>query len=158
MRISDWSSDVCSSDLLGFATLTSISGYSKSTTLISIDATFGFTPSSRGVQYIAHDTTRAFSQELSLSSNSNDLIGYTLGLYYYDAYGYFDPLRVVVDVPVAPPALDLAIYGRQDSEAYAAFGEIFVKPIDRLSQIGRAHVELQSLMRTSYAVLCLKKK
>src|SRR3546814_3402064 len=25
-------------------------------------------------------------------------------------------------------------------------------------QIGRAHVELQSLMRTSYAVFCLKKK
>src|SRR3546814_5167232 len=28
----------------------------------------------------------------------------------------------------------------------------------RLLQIGRAHVELQSLMRTSYAVFCLKKK
>src|SRR3546814_1920693 len=27
-----------------------------------------------------------------------------------------------------------------------------------LSQIGRAHVELQSLMRISYAVFCLKKK
>src|SRR3546814_3205880 len=28
----------------------------------------------------------------------------------------------------------------------------------RTSQIGRAHVELQSLMRISYAVFCLKKK
>src|SRR3546814_9785345 len=28
----------------------------------------------------------------------------------------------------------------------------------RLKQIGRAHVELQSLMRISYAVFCLKKK
>src|SRR3546814_5597149 len=27
-----------------------------------------------------------------------------------------------------------------------------------ISQIGRAHVELQSLMRISYAVFCLKKK
>src|SRR3546814_7355465 len=27
-----------------------------------------------------------------------------------------------------------------------------------LAEIGRAHVELQSLMRTSYAVFCLKKK
>src|SRR3546814_10207851 len=28
----------------------------------------------------------------------------------------------------------------------------------RLDQIGRAHAELQSLMRISYAVFCLKKK
>src|SRR3546814_4361440 len=28
----------------------------------------------------------------------------------------------------------------------------------RIEQIGRAHSELQSLMRTSYAVFCLKKK
>src|SRR3546814_4470248 len=28
----------------------------------------------------------------------------------------------------------------------------------RFDQIGRAHVELQSLMRNSYAVFCLKKK
>src|SRR3546814_10102596 len=29
---------------------------------------------------------------------------------------------------------------------------------DGVAQIGRAHVELQSLMRISYAVFCLKKK
>src|SRR3546814_8685005 len=30
--------------------------------------------------------------------------------------------------------------------------------LDRATQIGRAHVELPSLMRISYAVFCLKKK
>src|SRR3546814_6990140 len=33
-----------------------------------------------------------------------------------------------------------------------------VPAADRPRQIGRAHVELQSLMRISYAVFCLKKK
>src|SRR3546814_7607752 len=32
------------------------------------------------------------------------------------------------------------------------------KPFSRLREIGRAHAELQSLMRISYAVFCLKKK
>src|SRR3546814_9722806 len=31
-------------------------------------------------------------------------------------------------------------------------------PIKKAHEIGRAHVELQSLMRISYAVFCLKKK
>src|SRR3546814_5340313 len=31
-------------------------------------------------------------------------------------------------------------------------------PDEELEEIGRAHVELQSLMRISYAVFCLKKK
>src|SRR3546814_4468709 len=33
-----------------------------------------------------------------------------------------------------------------------------VSRAERESQIGRAHAELQSLMRISYAVICLKKK
>src|SRR3546814_2103960 len=46
----------------------------------------------------------------------------------------------------------------------AAISNSMVPPIDARSaasissEIGRAHVELQSLMRTSYAVFCLKKK
>src|SRR3546814_5135534 len=33
-----------------------------------------------------------------------------------------------------------------------------VTRVGKLEQIGRAHVELQSLMRNSYAVFCLKQK
>src|SRR3546814_6412922 len=36
--------------------------------------------------------------------------------------------------------------------------ESAVPPRFRLREIGRAHAELQSLMRISYAVFCLKKK
>src|SRR3546814_2634837 len=45
--------------------------------------------------------------------------------------------------------------------AFAAQGLLPLDPRDLeadASQIGRAHVELQSLMRISYAVFCLKKK
>src|SRR3546814_1869934 len=51
----------------------------------------------------------------------------------------------------------------------ANFADVFLKPYPgedptiaagllRIIQIGRAHSELQSLMRISYAVFCLKKK
>src|SRR3546814_1791698 len=47
--------------------------------------------------------------------------------------------------------LDPVGYGPFDERSWAV--QIF-----RASKIGRAHVELQSLMRISYAVFCLKKK
>src|SRR3546814_3952506 len=40
----------------------------------------------------------------------------------------------------------------------AAIGERRVDIVAQQPKIGRAHVELQSLMRISYAVFCLKKK
>src|SRR3546814_7623846 len=46
---------------------------------------------------------------------------------------------------------------RGDVEAPPAMREWAVK-LDAQPKIGRAHVELQSLMRISYAVFCLKKK
>src|SRR3546814_6099662 len=51
--------------------------------------------------------------------------------------------------------------------AFVAWRDMIAQPVDdrvhigvapRRLEIGRAHVELQSLMRISYAVLCLKKK
>src|SRR3546814_7328077 len=38
------------------------------------------------------------------------------------------------------------------------FDIMYGEGISKVGEIGRAHVELQSLMRISYAVLCLKKK
>src|SRR3546814_8032784 len=37
MRISDWSSDVCSSDLLGFATLTAVGSYTEKKADLAFD-------------------------------------------------------------------------------------------------------------------------
>src|SRR3546814_1237783 len=41
---------------------------------------------------------------------------------------------------------------------YSCLQHLKCCPITTLKKIGRAHVELQSLMRISYAVFCLKKK
>src|SRR3546814_4153020 len=54
--------------------------------------------------------------------------------------------------------------GLTSQQLTAACGDAFtklpngVKASPQAAEIGRAHVELQSLMRISYAVFCLKKK
>src|SRR3546814_16887392 len=54
----------------------------------------------------------------------------------------------------APP-----VDARRDADlAAAASRHLFDRGSGAADQIGRAHVELQSLMRISYAVFCLKKK
>src|SRR3546814_2835667 len=70
--------------------------------------------------------------------------------------------QVMVMMCVALSALTLSIANIAYWPVYAAFmeqqqvkGVVIGLP---LNQIGRAHVELQSLMRISYAVFCLKKK
>src|SRR3546814_1981831 len=45
-----------------------------------------------------------------------------------------------------------------NAEARLYLNLALAKEYEDLGQIGRAHVELQSLMRISYAVFCLKKK
>src|SRR3546814_10557581 len=67
---------------------------------------------------------------------------------------------------------DTAILLRDDALEVLGSGAVYIvdgvgvthsniaeaRPERALSKIGRAHVELQSLMRISYAVFCLKKK
>src|SRR3546814_1822556 len=116
MRISDWSSDVCSSDLrLACLCL----------------------PLGQQVGVLAAD----------------------------DA-----PVQVHVDVAAAQqnhgrPPLDLALaQQRGDADRRAALDDLALLGVGvadgagDLRQIGRATSELQSLMRISYAVFCLKKK
>src|SRR3546814_1894118 len=63
-------------------------------------------------------------------------------------------------------AIDLPGYGESDrverNLAPADYLDLVFRGLERLvdgaAEIGRAHVELQSLMRISYAVFCLKKK
>src|SRR3546814_2923396 len=79
--------------------------------------------------------------------------------------------RLVLGVLVGPVSADLALTDTEISLLQgAAFAIIYVfagLPLGRLAdrgnrrnliKIGRAHAELQSLMRISYAVFCLKKK
>lgn len=114
---------------LGFATLTSTTAYQKSTAYTEIDGDYAYEPSG-GAQYHGHDTDRSISEELSLGSQKGHLLDYTVGLFYYDAYGQFDPLGI------SYPGASFAIYGRQDTTAYAAFGELYLNPVEHLQIIG----------------------
>src|SRR3546814_6013628 len=95
MRISDWSSDVCSSDLRLVYSSALPSRLGKGTDASRLSLTFGFMLPSSGV-------------------------------------------------PNTPGMIELTRMPRSIRS--------------RAIEIGRAHVELQSLMRISYAVFCLKKK
>src|SRR3546814_3886420 len=62
-----------------------------------------------------------------------------------------------------PEALDLQLWGGGAADQRAGGGRSGERGQDAADlfhrrQIGRAHSELQSLMRISYAVFCLKKK
>src|SRR3546814_10522150 len=108
MRISDWSSDVCSSDLL-------------KRTRIDSGMSSGMTP------VAAANATRP-------EPAGNEIpIG-----------------KRVWESPPVPTV----------SGSNMRFNQLWMMPSPgrRDTQIGRAHVELQSLMRISYAVFCLKKK
>src|SRR3546814_17303857 len=96
MRISDWSSDVCSSDLLGirgrgrsapatlmhnfdFAQLTSITNYTNNDYSMSLDADAGATPSTfiggAAIEFIAvlKNESRQVSQDIRLDGNTGTL-------------------------------------------------------------------------------------
>src|SRR3546814_8979963 len=108
MRISDWSSDVCSSDLAkGF-------GRQK-----------GHTELYRGAEYIVDFLPKV-------------------------------KLEAVVDDDLAPRVVE-AIQNAAHTGRIGD-GKIFVMPVEEAIRSEEHTSELQSLMRISYAVFCLKKK
>src|SRR3546814_4479130 len=118
MRISDWSSDVCSSDLAKAAPR---------------------------LPFRALGNAKAGAQLLNLRRVHH--------------------ARMIVLVPGKRQAIALDRIGDEQGRAIVAGAvEGLDQRLDAMAaqvgheQIGRAHVELQSLMRSSYAVFCLKKK
>src|SRR3546814_9513357 len=79
MRISDWSSDVCSSDLLGSATIKSITAYRKSRvgTTLDLDG-LPINMVSFKSDYAQHQ----FSEELQVYGSAGDL-DWIAGAYYF---------------------------------------------------------------------------
>src|SRR3546814_8085080 len=114
MRISDWSSDVCSSDLAIFPDEIATAGQTRAGVLLNITNDAWFGRSSGPYQHFASARMRAVEQGLPLVRDANTGISAIV-----DPYG-----RIVASL------------GR--SEEHTS--------------------ELQSLMRTSYAVFCLNKK
>src|SRR3546814_9105030 len=107
MRISDWSSDVCSSDLHWFA-------------YTNLDLAIA----------------PATSREIDIIIVAEDRI-------------------LIVDLKDWKGPIE-----SRDGRWYNNGQDNGPSPVKKIAQneIGRAHVELQSLMRISYAVFCLKKK
>src|SRR3546814_3182924 len=119
MRISDWSSDVCSSDLL-VAIFSIIASVPMLFVVIFASLLFQY-----GVQFWFSDNARSMLQ------NANGL-----------ARGYYEQNKKEVGDETVTMARDLRDYLSQ-------------APVSRSEE----HTsELQSLMRISYAVFCLKKK
>src|SRR3546814_3167940 len=85
-------------------------------------------------------------------------LGHPLADFAYHAMMYHMPPHIVAGLG----GVDVVALGIPGEEEYVAAycrrtGRSGM-PDYRYYQIGRAHVELQSLMRISYAVFCLKKK
>src|SRR3546814_5422826 len=137
MRISDWSSDVCSSDLIAALM-----------TLSSARRVLIVTP----LRALSAQTERSFRKTFApLGFSVSSLYGAS-GL----SAGDEDALRTREIIIATPEKLDFAL--RSDPSLIDDVGLIV---LDEGHMIGRSEEHtsgLQSLMRISYAVFCLKKK
>src|SRR3546814_8764640 len=127
MRISDWSSDVCSSDLPYIETQALLSGTRKQGALIR-----GVDPVEEGkVSVLAEKMVEGSLDDLTPGS-FNIVLGRELSIWIGAGVG--DKVLVLTDVRATP----MGAVKQMRSEEHTS--------------------ELQSLMRSSYAVFCLKKK
>src|SRR3546814_2554424 len=132
MRISDWSSDVCSSDLLR-----SISAYRKLRGHILFD-TDGSPETVANIEYDAQ-RAKTLSQEFHIISPTGSKLDWLAGLYLYSHTAQADPI-MQTGTSVAP----------NNAASLITFAET------RTRSRSEEHTsELQSLMRISYAVFCL---
>src|SRR3546814_6216074 len=118
MRISDWSSDVCSSDLIGFE--------QRNTHFAHCSPDFGFVQRATAPQLV-EDTTKAFAKRIE---HCHSLCGVKPRFPSYPA----QPAHRNANTP-ADETSPTSVYRSEEHTS-----------------------ELQSLMRISYAVFCLKKK
>src|SRR3546814_10389771 len=125
MRISDWSSDVCSSDLRG----------------VTLSANYAY--------------TRAAYDEYKLVSGA--------AVKQLDCSGSYQPQGATIDLSCAPflytPRHQFSVTAIYDLPVDANLGGISGSITYAWTDRSEEHTsELQSLMRISYAVFCLKKK
>src|SRR3546814_2924572 len=135
MRISDWSSDVCSSDLLIVEAV-------FEDTAIKAETTRKTEAVIRESAVFASNTSTLPISQLAQASKRPDQF---IGIHFFS--------------PVDRMGLVEVIMGKQTSK------EALAKALDYIAQLRKTPIrseehtsELQSLMRISYAVFCLKKK
>src|SRR3546814_9949145 len=135
MRISDWSSDVCSSDLLKDATVIAEGGI-----IVHGDAACEISKILNGDEVCAVTAILVPPQGLGI-----------------DSINYFPPAEI--------GHVDMAEWTDEVNQEIDVIWQSFVEgAVDQSKRLGMTvrseeHTsELQSLMRISYAVFCLKKK
>src|SRR3546814_3599167 len=133
MRISDWSSDVCSSDLTERAPCQCVVARRRKHFL-------------RAAYLLEPDDDRLEAQD---SARGRQRI---------NAAWKFVRLDVVEDEIGRAPAVVERVEERSRDPALRQIDEREHRAVSTQRKIGRATSELQSLMRSSYAVFCLKKK
>src|SRR3546814_4907858 len=129
MRISDWSSDVCSSDLLAAAVQISACRHSRGTVRRPAMTRW----------YVAQ--TQAQGEERARLNLERQ--GFRTYLPRYRRERRHARRRDVVQAPLFPGYIFIEL-------------DLEQSPWRSINEIGRAHVELQSLMRISYAVFDFK--
>src|SRR3546814_1139719 len=95
---------------------------------------------------------KTFSQEFHLRSHSTSPVEWLVGAMYFYANGGYDHISI---------AGRFQVFGLQKTESLAGFGQATIDVFENTKLTARSEehtTELQSLMRISYAVLCLKKK
>src|SRR3546814_7691632 len=139
MRISDWSSDVCSSDLIGSADLDSAA------TTVGAGATNSIAIG-RNVK-VSDNSTSSVGLGSNVSVNASNAVGIGVSASAGGAYG-----------------VAMGRYANAGAEAATAVGNVAQALGGSSTAMGsnstrsEEHTsELQSLMRNSYAVFCLKK-
>src|SRR3546814_9703348 len=147
MRISDWSSDVCSSDLGRWKEQHFRAHERHDARSFRIPLGPAYADANRSVAGFPHLEAAIAGAEIVIFFIAWPVGNMTFAIDAHDFAGIIDHgQRVIMMLPVtleeAGRDIDVEL-GRQSLHG---------------QQIGRAHAELQSLMRISYAVFCLKKK
>src|SRR3546814_6478997 len=138
MRISDWSSDVCSSDLLVIfrASLSDARGCVQR----------------KQISKRTETRDRALRGLPDKAFMSEAFACVRIGQMHFDN-GHIDRFDCVVQ-----RHRGVGIAARIEDHGLRAPRIGFVKPVDQMARSEEHTSELQSLMRISYAVFCLKKK
>src|SRR3546814_16933853 len=124
MRISDRTSDGCSSDLFEAVRLTSITAYRKSVNTVAWSNVP--VPTDRA-NASWREKESQFSQELQLTSGTGSTVKWVLGLYYL--HGKAEYTDFAITGPTVAPLQSLGFRSKVTTESGPAFGHATEKPV-----------------------------
>ena len=115
-------------------TITALTGYSDYDQEVVLDADYSYTQPVAGTNYFLDTPESAFSQEINFASEKFGRVSFVAGLFYWNSWGKYDPIRVQVNYGF-PTDVDIQIYSKQSAEAYAVYGEMNFDITDKWSVI-----------------------